>query len=253
MNKSNYDFGCIYFLIKIIIFITCLFLSISVNIAFYTDETMHKIYENDDDYNMLYLLPRILISDIFTFIMKWILDELTDFEDKFINLKNNLNQYPYRNQTNNNDATENVSINSVNVQNNVSPNENNKYYTKGKVIFFFGLVFFIFLLTVYFISCFCAVYELTQKYLLQDFIWSRIFNITSSLLKCFILLIIRIICMKGDSCITFKRIIFIIITKKYICFIIEFVHELLMLKVFHFLYLIYIKYIFRFLLFIFKK
>ena len=104
--KFNYDFSntfLIYnntnkykeykfFSIKLMIYINSLIVSIIINLIFYSDETMHKIYiENEEyKYNIIFRLPIIFISN---FIYKFIIilfDTIINFQDDFIKLKRNL-------------------------------------------------------------------------------------------------------------------------------------------------------------------
>ena len=84
--KEDYQF----YTLKIIIYINSIILSIIINITFYTDDTMHKIYEDDGKYNLLYRLPKIFISDLSMAFISKLLEYLIDFQDYFIDIKINL-------------------------------------------------------------------------------------------------------------------------------------------------------------------
>ena len=136
--KEKYDFIETFFIynrgtdykdyklygIKIMIYLNSIIVSIIINIMFYTDETMHKIMEDDGEYNPLYRLPRILISDISQKIISYLLSEFIDFQDNFIELKINLdeaNEKEYKNikdsNYDNKKNTESENYNNVNTEN----------------------------------------------------------------------------------------------------------------------------------------
>ena len=58
---------------------------------FYSDETMHKIYEENEDfkYNLEYRIPIIIIAKVVNKIIIFLFDWLIDFQDDLIRLKNN--------------------------------------------------------------------------------------------------------------------------------------------------------------------
>ena len=60
---------------------------------FYSDETMHKIYEENEDfkYNLEYRIPKIFVVNVTYKIIMLLFDWLINFQDDLIKLKNNLN------------------------------------------------------------------------------------------------------------------------------------------------------------------
>ena len=96
--RTDYNFLKIFsclmkykiYIIEIMIYLNSLIISIIINLAFYTDRTMHKIYDNEGNYNLLNSLPQILISNISMEIISFGFEKLIDFQDKLIDLKNNL-------------------------------------------------------------------------------------------------------------------------------------------------------------------
>ena len=97
--KSEYNFIKIFSFLKedyklypieIMIYLNSLIISIIINISFYTDNTMHKIYDKEGNYNIINSLPQIFVSNLTMEIINLGYEELIDFQEKFIELKNNL-------------------------------------------------------------------------------------------------------------------------------------------------------------------
>ena len=112
--KTNYDFTNTFFLynnsdnykiynlisIKIMIYINSLSISIIINLMFYTDETMHKIYNDNGEYNLLYRFPILILSDSVMKIIAYLLGLLINFQDDLINLKISLSYIQDNKETN---------------------------------------------------------------------------------------------------------------------------------------------------------
>ena len=137
--------------VKICLFFLTLALNLTVNALFFNDSTMHKIYEDNGNYNFLYQLPQILYSLLISVFIKTILSLLSLTEKSIIQLK----EVKKDNDNNNN------------------INNNEKYASfikciKIKLIIFF-IFYFIFLIAFwYYLSCFCALYKNTQTHLIKD-------------------------------------------------------------------------------------
>ena len=110
---------------------------------FYSDSTMHKIYEDEGIFNFIYLLPKIIYSSIISSIINIIIKKLSLSDDKILELK----------------KIKNIKDNDL---------SKIRKYLKIKFIcfFLFSLIFLIFFW--YYISCFCAVYINTQITLISD-------------------------------------------------------------------------------------
>ena len=131
-----------------IIIKTCLFLFsftlyLTVNAFFFTDSTMHSIYI--DENNFLYRLPHIIYSSIITIIINNLIKYISLSEKSILDLKNSKDN-------------ENIDL-------------------KLEILFkcliirftlFFDLSILFLFLFWYYLSCFCAVYRNTQKYLIKD-------------------------------------------------------------------------------------
>ena len=130
-------------IIKICLFFFGFALYFTVNTLFFTDSTMHKIYEDGGVFNTFYQIPQILYSFFISAIINSIIKSLSLSEKEILNLKNN-------------------------------KNDRKKAIKKSfkclviKFIFFFIFCFIFLIAFWYYISCFCAVYVNTQKHLIKN-------------------------------------------------------------------------------------
>jgi hypothetical protein len=169
--KTNYDFSNTFLIfenkdykiytIKIITYINTLLLSLDINISFYNDDTMHKIYVDTGDSNKLNRLPIILLTNSLSLIPS-ILFELffSSYQDYFIELKTNMDY----------NATNGI-------------NKEKKYY-KYLLIRLISCCIFSFIFDIfswYYISCFFAVYLKTQEAIVLDFLREFLLSIISIL------------------------------------------------------------------------
>ena len=245
------------------IYINSIIISIIVNIAFFWDDTMHKIYEDDGEYNILYRLPKIFISDLIMNIISYIFVGLIDYQGNFVELKNNLNKNINNNDIKNNDIKNNdiKIIDNENNKNFYQPeiteeelitkkknnileliknkknekNEKIELWNKIRKSFLINRIIFYIIIIIlnifnwYYASCFCAVYKKTQKHIFFDFLYGIPINLISCLLACIINIILRILIIKGNySC--FRKYFFTIINYSLISFIIEKLIEFVIIK-----------------------
>ena len=136
------DYNSIF--IKICIFIFSLTLFYVVNALFFSDSTMHKIYEDEGVFNFIYSLPQTIYSSIISGILNTIikyfsLSEKTIFQFKK-SKKEDLNDKYLK-------MVKNLKI-------------------KFIIFFIMSMIFLIFFW--YYIGCFGAVYKNTQIYLIKD-------------------------------------------------------------------------------------
>jgi uncharacterized BrkB/YihY/UPF0761 family membrane protein len=117
----------------------------AVNALFFNDDTMHKIYEDEGDFNFIYQLPQI----IYSMIISYFVDNITTFlalsEDNVLELKHD------------------KSLNYLHEK-----GRNLKKALKIKFIFFFIVNIILILFFWYYLGCFCAVYQNTQYHLIKD-------------------------------------------------------------------------------------
>ena len=147
--------------LKIIIYFNSIFISLFTSICFYHDETMHKIYEENGNYNFGYKIPLIIIADIASNLGYALFEVLLiDIQEKLIELKKNM------------DETE---------RNKLAIKIEKKF--KIKRIIFYIISFLLQIFVWYFISCFFALYTNTQIQLLLDFLIGLGFNAGKLLIK----------------------------------------------------------------------
>ena len=131
------DYNLITIKIGLFIFSFCLYFA--VNALFFTDKTMHKIYEDKGIFNFLYQLPQILYSTLISIFINTIIKRLA-LSDKFvIQLKKIKNKKEALHKSC--ELYKNLMI-------------------RFNLFFFISFVLLVFFW--YYISTFCAVYKNTQ-------------------------------------------------------------------------------------------
>ena len=132
-------------IIKIFLFFFSFILLFSVNALFFSDSTMHQIYEDQGSYNFLYQIPQILYSSLISNIVNIIIKALSLSEKDIIGIKK---------------------------EKNISNIDNNSKITMEKLCnkfkLFFAISFLFLLFFWYYLACFCAVYKNTQIHLIKD-------------------------------------------------------------------------------------
>ena len=137
------------FILKLSLFLLSFSLYFTINGFFFSDETMHKIHEDNGAFNFIYQIPQILYSSIVSAIINTILKMLSLSEKNILAIKQEKN------------------IDLV-----IQKSKSIEKCLKIKFIIFF-IVSIIFLLFFwYFISSFCAVYTNTQSILIEDTLFS---------------------------------------------------------------------------------
>ena len=132
-------------IIKIFLFFFSLCLDLTVNTLFFTDDTMHKIYEDKGKFNILYQIPQIIYSTFISKIIDGIIRFLALSQDNIIDFKN-------EKEKNNLDKKYKKLIRKL----------------KIKFIFYFIITFIILLFFWYYETCFCGIYVNTQVHLFKD-------------------------------------------------------------------------------------
>ena len=117
----------------------------TVNAFFFTDNTMHQIYENNGKLDLLKHIPQIIYSSLISSVVNTILKQLSLSEDNILSIK----------------KAKQMKIS-------IKRAKNVKSYLQIKFIVFFIISFLLTLFYWYFISCFCAVYTNTQIILIKD-------------------------------------------------------------------------------------
>ena len=159
--------------IKICLFIFSFALYFNVNALFFNDLTMHKIYEDNGTFDLIYQLPQIVYSTLISSVINMIVTFLSLTEQNILKLKN----------------------------------ENSKKETKqrlinkliNKFILFFVLIYILLILFWYYLACFCAVYINTQIHLLKDTMISYTLYLLYPFVLCFLPGIFRIPSLKSKK------------------------------------------------------
>ena len=136
------DYNILY--IKYARFIFLFSTDMAMNVFFFSDESMHKIFLNYGKYNFIQQIPQIVYTTIISQLMEIFLCYLSLTDKHIYNIKD-LNQ-----------AFEREKIRSI------------LKCIKIKLVSFFIFTFIIFILYWYIVSTFCAVYENTQIIFLKD-------------------------------------------------------------------------------------
>ena len=143
------DYNLIY--IKLVRFIFLIATDIIMNVFFFSDESMHKLYINYGKYDFIQQIPQILYSTIITKLIEIIICYLS-LTDKHI-----------------------YQIKKLRL-NNSSINEEFKNI-KIKLVLFFLFSFILIILYWYAISAFCSVYKNTQIAFIKDWVFSLLLDI----------------------------------------------------------------------------
>ena len=163
-------------IIKIFLFFFSFSLDFTINALFFTDETMHKIYQDKGEFDFLYQIPQILYSTIISKIIDALIKNFSLTQDNFVCLKQ---------------------------KRKIKKIERKRkklfFAFKIKFILFFALTFIFLMFCWYYITCFCGIYSNTQTHLFKD---SLISVITSQLIP-FVLYLIpgifRITALKAEK------------------------------------------------------
>jgi hypothetical protein len=136
-------------MIKLFLCIFNFCMNFAVNALFFSDETMHKILEDEGEFNILYQLPQIIYSTVICFIFEYIIDYFALSEDTILEVKQEKKLGTVR-------RFAKTQWRSMEI----------------KFIYFF-IISFVFLgLFWYYVACFCAVYKNTQYHLIKDTLFS---------------------------------------------------------------------------------
>ena len=132
-------------IIKVSFFIISFSLYMTINGFFFSDETMHKVFENNGEFNIIYQIPQILYSSIVSLIINKLLKFLCLSEKSILDLKKE------------------KSLKTIS-----GKSEKIEKCLKIKLFIYFVLGFLLMLFFWYFISTFCAVYSNTQVILIKN-------------------------------------------------------------------------------------
>ena len=132
-------------IIKISFFIVSFSLYMTINGFFFSDSTMHKVYETNGEFNIVYQIPQILYSTLVSIVINKSLKYLSLSEKSILDLKREKNKKIA------NDKSQKI-----------------EKCLKIKLFIYFILGCLLMLFFWYFISTFCAVYSNTQIILIKN-------------------------------------------------------------------------------------
>ena len=139
VTKNDYNSK----IIKIILFLFFFSLHYTINALFFNEAKMHKIYVDQGRFNIIYQIPHILYSTIITSVIDTIIKYLSLSEKDVIKAKR---------------ETEDIDKKTSNLL----------HLLLIKFITFFIFLYIFLIFFWYYLSCFCAIYQNTQLYLLKD-------------------------------------------------------------------------------------
>ena len=163
-------------IVKIILFFFSLCLDFTINALFFTDETMHKIYEDKGKYSFLYQIPQILYSALISKFIDSIIRRLALSQDNIVEFK----------------------------QEKEKANIKLKYFKllrimKIKFVSFYIISFIILVFFWYYVICFCGIYVNTQIHLIKDSFFSLLTGLFYPFVICVIPVIFRIPALRVDK------------------------------------------------------
>ena len=132
-------------LLKISLFLLSFSLYMTVNAFFFTDYTMHQIYTNNGNFNLLHHINQIIYSSLISSSINTLLKQLSLSENNILSIKK--------------EKTMKLSHKKA---------EKVKEYLKIKFAIYLIIGLLLTFFYWYFISCFCSVYTNTQIILIKD-------------------------------------------------------------------------------------
>ena len=166
------DYNIVYVKFSRFIFLFCT--DMALNVFFFADETMHKMFLDYGRYNFIQQIPQIIYSTLVSQLLEVFLCYLCLTDKHFYQIKN--------------------------------LGDNNKYRIlsiikciKIKLSVFFIFTFIMFSFYWYAIACFCAVYENTQMAFIKDSLLSFCLNLIYPFVLYLIPTLLRIISLRANK------------------------------------------------------
>ena len=187
MSKEDYNL----FFIKITLFLISIALNLASNTLFFSDDSMHKLYEDYGKFNFLYNLPQSIYSIVIANLFTSLFEYLSLSEDILLKFKGNMN------------------MRNINV---MKQKIIKCLIIKSIIYFIVGLIILIFFW--YYVTCFCAVYSNTQVHLIKDTFISFSINLGYPFVLILIPTIIRVSALQNKNVCLYKfsRILAIVIS-----------------------------------------
>ena len=163
-------------IIKMFLFFFFYGLNLVVNALFFTEGTLHKIYQDEGHFNFLYQIPQIIHSSLISGIINILIKYLALSQDSIVKLKQEKNKEKL--------------------------DEKYKEFMRDliiKFIAFFVVTFLLLSFFWYYITCFCGIYINTQSHLIKDTTFSFIVSFIYPFGFCLIPGIFRIYALKDEN------------------------------------------------------
>ena len=140
-------------IMKIDLFFVNFVINYTINALFFTDKTLHQIYEDKGKYKILYQLPQIIYSTIISSILNTLLKLFALSENSILDFKKNKDKDKDKDKDKKTiKKLKKKLINKLNI----------------KFILYFIISSIILILFWYYLSLFCSIYENTQIFLIKD-------------------------------------------------------------------------------------
>ena len=162
-------------IIKMFLFFFFFALHLTINALFFNDPTIHKIYEDKGTYDFIYQLPQMLYSSLLSGGLNAFIKILSLSQSNIVEFK----QYKGKNF--------------------IKKRKNLIHKLNIKFIFFFIITFIILLFSLFYVSCFCGIYENTQIQFVNDTIFSFLLSLLYPFLISLIPVILRIISLRQKN------------------------------------------------------
>ena len=143
VTKDDYNIT----MIKYSKFVFLLCTNMAMNVFFFSDETMNKLFLDYGKYNFIQQIPQIVYSTIVSKLIETLLCFLSMTDKYYYQIKENKH-------------SNKKTISKI------------KKYIKKKIIFFYIFTILMFLFYWYLITCFCTVYQNTQIAFIKDSLFS---------------------------------------------------------------------------------
>ena len=163
-------------IIKIFLFFFFFSIDFVINALFFSDDTMHKIYEDEGKFNFLYQIPQIIYSTLIGYIINSLIKFLSLSENNILEFK--------RAKFKSGLITHAKKLLKI---------------LKIKFTFFFIITFLLLLFCLYYITCFCGIYVNTQYHLIKDSLISFALSLLYPFVTCLIPCIFRFIALKAKK------------------------------------------------------
>ena len=131
--------------IKIFLFFLFFVIHITINTFFFNDDTVHRIYIDNGEFNFIYQIPQILYSSLISLILTSLIKYLALSEKNILGIKKSKSIVDLKNRV-----------------------KKVKRILKVKFISFFIVTFVALCFFMYYVSCFCGIYANTQIHLIKD-------------------------------------------------------------------------------------